>query len=142
MIGRCLSWGTSEASDAWRFDRAGRCGIEHSVGAGRTLSRLQQCYREIPPSGHQYVESPCASMRLRLFVLAGVARAQMEAALGPSWCIDAYEPSGKLKVRPKCLQPAWSFFYLPRSALGGGPNLVCWSLNGDTCLLLNWLLTA
>jgi hypothetical protein len=33
---------------------------------GQTLTQLQQCYREIPTSGRQYFESPCASMRLRL----------------------------------------------------------------------------
>ena len=80
---------------------------------GQTLTQLQQCYREIPTSGRQYVESPCAHMVWRRLGLAGISLAQMEATLGPTWCTDAYEVSGKLKVRPKCLQPGWSFFYLP-----------------------------
>src|SRR6266404_8267363 len=97
------------------------------------LTRLQQCYREIPTSGREYFESPCASMRLRLLVLVGVSRAELESALGEAdWCTDAISVSGKILVRPKCLRPGWAFFYLPPSSLGGGPNLVCWSLNGDT----------
>jgi hypothetical protein len=110
---------------------------------GETLERLQACYREIPTAGRQYFESPCISMRLRLLVLAGVSRDELESKLGADdWCTDAYEISGKLKVRPKCLRPGWAFFYLPHGWLGGGPNLVCWSLDGDTCLIVNWLLTA
>ena len=108
----------------------------------QSLKQLQQCYREIPTSGRQDFESPCAKMLWRRLGLAGISVAQMEAALGPSWCIDAYEISGKRKVRPQCLEPAWSFYYLPSGWLGGGPNLVCWSLKGNTCLTLYWMYTA
>lgn len=109
---------------------------------GETLERLRQCRKEIPTSGSQDFESPCTAMLWRRLGLAGVSVARMEAALGPSWCSDAYELSGKRKVRPKCLEPAWSFFYLMPGGLGGGPNLVCLTIDGGTCLVLNWLYRA
>lgn len=37
---------------------------------------------------------------------------------------------------------SWVSYDLPQGSLGGGANLACWSLNGDTCLLLNWQWTA
>jgi hypothetical protein len=107
-----------------------------------TLTRLHQCRREMPTSGDQDFESPCADMLWRRLGLAGSSVTQLEATLGPSWCSDMYELSGKLKGRPKCLQPAWSFYYLPKTGLGGGPNLVCWSRDGEICLVLVWLYTA
>ena len=149
MIGRCFHWHlkamkrrTNVALIALVVVGLSIPLVLHSRSA--MLKRLQQCYREIPTSGREYFESSCTLMRLRLLVLAGVSRAELESTLGAAdWCTDAISVSGKVLVRPKCLQPGWAFFYLPPSAsLGGGLNLVCWSLNGDTCLFLNWLLTA
>ena len=109
----------------------------------RSLQQLGPCYRAVPTSGRNYFESPCASTRLGLLALVGTSRMELESILGPAdWCSDAVLVSGRVLVRPKCLRPAWSFFYLPAGSLGGGPNLVCWSRDGETCLVLNWLLTA
>ncbi|SRR5260221_5824195 len=109
----------------------------------RSLQQLGQCYRAVPTGGPNYFESPCASTRLGLLALVGISRMEIESILGPAdWCSDAVSASGKVLVRPKCIEPAWSFFYLPAGSLGGGPNLVCWSRDGETCLVLNWLLTA
>jgi hypothetical protein len=109
----------------------------------RSLQQLGECYRAVPTEGRKYFESPCASKRLGLLALVGISRTEIESTLGPAdWCSDAVSVSGKVLVRPKCLQPAWSFFYLPTGSLGGGPNLVCWSRDGESCILLSWLLTA
>jgi hypothetical protein len=111
-------------------------------GRSRLLTRLQQCYREVPTQGRQFFESPCQSIRLRMLVLAGISISPMEATLGPAnGCFDTDLHTGRWK-HTTCWEPAWVFYDLPRGSLGGGPNLVCWSLNGDTCLTLYWLYTA
>jgi len=111
---------------------------------GQTLTRLQQCRKEIPTSGSQDFESPCTAMLWRRLGLSGISVAQMKATLGPAdYCFDG--PDAYPRKDPKikeCTLPGWSFFYLPKTGLGGGPNLVCWARNGKTCLVLYWLLTA
>ena len=109
-----------------------------------TLTRLQQCRKEIPSSGSQDFESPCTNMLWRRLGLSGISVAQMKATLGPAdYCFDGADAYPRKDPEIKeCTLPAWSFFYLPRTGLGGGPNLVCWARNGKTCLTLYWLLTA
>jgi hypothetical protein len=111
---------------------------------GETLERLRQCRKEIPTSGSQDFESPCTAMLWRRLGLSGISVAQMKATLGPAdYCFDG--PDAYPRKDPKikeCTLPGWSFFYLPKTGLGGGPNLVCWARNGKTCLVLYWLLTA
>jgi hypothetical protein len=60
------------------------------------LTRLQQCYREVPTTGRQYFTSPCESMRLRMLVLAGISISEIEARLGPANdCFDADPNTGR-----------------------------------------------
>jgi hypothetical protein len=106
------------------------------------LTHLQQCHREVPTEGRQHFESPCASIGLRMLVLAEVSISQMEASLGPAnECFDSDPDTGRWK-HETCWQPAWVFYDLPRGSLGGGPNLVCWSGDGVSCRILYWELTA
>ena len=108
----------------------------------RLLTRLQQCRREIPTSGRQYFASPCESMHLRMLVLAGIPRAQMETTLGASEdCFDR-DPFTDRWRHGTCLVPAWTFYSLPTGSLGGGPNLTCWAGDGKRCWLLYWEWTA
>jgi len=70
--------------------------------------------------------------------------AQLESMLGPAnECFDRDE-NGK-KLHPDldaCAVPAWVFYDLPKGSLGGGPNLACWTTNGQTCLTVYWIFTA
>ena len=107
---------------------------------GETLQQLQACYREIPTAGRQCFVSPCGSMIWRRLGLAGISVAQMESTLGPAnGCWKTLTVSA---TERRCVQASWSFFYLPRGSLGGGPNLVCLTGDGKTCRILFWLLTA
>jgi hypothetical protein len=111
---------------------------------GETLTRLQQCHRDVPTSGRQYFSSPCFAMRMRVLGLAGISVAQLEATLGPATeCFDldvnGHKKHPKLKL---CSDPAWVFYDLPRGSLGGGPNLACLTHDGKLCLVVYWTLTA
>jgi hypothetical protein len=109
-----------------------------------TLTRLQQCHRDVPTSGKQFFESPCQAMNFRVLGLAGISVAQLEATLGSAdECFDR-DASGK-KKHPDlkaCSDPAWVFYDLPRGSVGGGPNLWCRTRDGVICWVVTWIYTA
>lgn len=109
-----------------------------------TLTRLQQCHQEVPTSGKKFFESPCQAMKMRVLGLAGISVAQLETTLGPSnECFDQDVDGQKLYPKLKtCAVPAWVFYDLPKSALGGGANLECRTFDGKTCWILRWVFTA
>ena len=117
-----------------------------AVFAWRTLmlARLESCRREVPTGGERYFASPCQELRSWLLLsLAGVSLSTLQSHLGkPDFCFDAYDVHGRPHQNETCLQPGWSFFYMPPHDLGGGPNLVCSSGGGKTCRWLYWLGTA
>lgn len=109
-----------------------------------TLSRLQQCHQEVPTSGERYFSTPCVAMKMRLLGLVGISVAQLETTFGPAnECLDRDVDGHKLYPKLKtCAVPAWVFYDLPQSALGGGANLECRTVNGKTCWIVRWIFTA
>jgi hypothetical protein len=131
-----------------RLSRAiviGLVGIGLSIPAaqywrGETLTRLKQCYREIPTAGSKYFVSPCARMKVGLFSLAGISRGELESRFGGGdFCFDQ---GARKSPEKQCLRRGWAFFYLPPNSLGGGPYLTCSITDGNTCFLFVWMLTA
>jgi hypothetical protein len=101
-----------------------------------TLATLQSCFRTIPKAGNEYVASRCEGVNLS--VLAGTSLGSIVSVLGsPTLCQDnAVSP-----VNKSCLRPSWHFYYLPRGWLGGGPVLVCWTDDGESCRYVSWVRT-
>jgi hypothetical protein len=83
-------------------------------------------------------------MNLRVLGLAGISVAQLESALGPANEFFDRDVDGRKKYSKSetCPLRAWTFYVLPEGSLGGGPNLACRTIGGDTCWILSWMITA
>jgi hypothetical protein len=104
--------------------------------ASETLKKLHDCFSELRKQGKSNYVSPCSSMTLTN--LSGIHLDVLTAALGaPTFCtkphtIDAVPSKA-------CVAPAWSFYYLPKGWVGGGPELVCSTDDSMTCGHVEWV---
>jgi hypothetical protein len=98
------------------------------------LHSLRQCLDAVPKTAQHFV-SPCT--KLDLTPLNGITRADLLAALGPpTFCTLANVPKG-----PDCSSHynTWSFYRLPASTLGGGPELSCELDQAQRCEGVRWV---
>jgi hypothetical protein len=107
------------------------------------LAALHACAQTIPHDGTTSFTAACTT--LNVTGLSGVTRAALQDALGPpQLCLpdgSGVPPGGTPPGGTTCRQPAWSFYYLPPSARGGGPELVCRAPDGLTCRRVDWTST-
>ena len=117
--------------DQSRANPAGRGSVRE------TLATLQGCLRTIPKEGNEYVATRCEGVNLT--VLSGTSLESIESALGPPTL--CFQDNAISPVDKSCRRPSWLFYYLPRGWRGGGPELVCWTDDGEICHYLSWVRT-
>ena len=105
------------------------------------LGRLKECLDAVAKSGDENFVSPC--IRLDVAGLSGLALANLKARLGaPGISSDDYvSVPNNANAPPQPYEVRWAFYRLPKSVLGGGPELQCISLDKVVCTQVRWVMT-
>jgi len=106
------------------------------------LKELESCLKSLPKSGESPVDSPCAEVPVN--ELLGVSSGNILRVLGnPNWCNkpqETYAPWTKQNCG-NAQEWGYSFYYLPKSYLGGGNELQFTFDKNQSVKSVNWIIT-